>query len=112
MCEDLKESIKTDTTEEAAQKAIFWCRKHPGWKRICDIEDTDVLYKTWNELPEKIKRSWINEFGINSAESAWEELGKRPCKVKYGFITSKGEFYRDILRAPLEDGIMQVYKVG
>lgn len=111
MGEVLKENLKVDTTAEAAQKAIKWCENHIGWKRICDIEDIDDLYKTWDELSEKEKRTWIKEYGI-SAENAWRELGRKPCKVSYGFITSKGDFYKDILKAPLKDGIMQVYKVS
>jgi hypothetical protein len=44
---------ETYTGEQAAQRAIEWCEKHPSWKRICDIPDSDALYKTWHELTKK-----------------------------------------------------------
>ncbi|MRY42793.1 hypothetical protein [Clostridium beijerinckii] len=100
------------STDEAAQKALEWCDKHEGWKRICDIEDSDSLYKNWDELSDKEKKPWIGYYGEFSAESAWRELEKRPCKVKYGFITGKGEFYNNILKVPKFHNLMQVYKVG
>lgn len=104
--------METYTTEQAAEKAIEWCANHPGWKRICDIENSDSLYKVWEELSEKARKSWINEYGEYSAESAWREFGERPCKVPYGFVTGKGEFYRKILDVPLHHNIMTVYKVN
>lgn len=102
---------ETYTVEQASEHAKNWCKKHKGWKRICDIDDSDNLYKTWDELNEKIKRSWINEYGNYSAESAWLEFGRRPCKVPFGFITGKGEFYKDVRQVPLYHNLMMVYKV-
>jgi uncharacterized protein YegP (UPF0339 family) len=32
------------TAEQAAIKALEWCKQNPGWKRICDIENTDALH--------------------------------------------------------------------
>lgn len=100
------------TADDAAVKAIEWCEKHSGWKRICDIDDSDSLYKTWNDLSKKEKRPWIRDFGELGAEDAWRELGRKPCKVPYGFVTGKGEFYEDILKVPLYHNIMQVYKIN
>jgi len=103
---------ETYTAEQASQKALEWCKKHKGWQRICDIENSDSLYKTWDELSERIRKTWIEEFGKSCAESAWKEFGARPCKVPYGFITGKGEFYMDVLQVPRFHNLMTVYKIS
>jgi hypothetical protein len=101
------------STDEAADKALIWCEKNPGWKRICDLEgDSSELYKTWEELSKKEQKSWIREYGELGAKDAWEELGHSPCKVPFGFISGKGEFYDSIIKVPSFHNLMQVYKVG
>ncbi|WPS85643.1 hypothetical protein SMD22_00865 (plasmid) [Brevibacillus halotolerans] len=104
--------MESYTTEQASQYALEWCNNNQEWKRICDIKNTNTLYYTFAEIPKKVQKQWIREFGEHSAESAWLESGKKPCKVPYGFITGKGEFYEDILQVPLHHNMMQVYKVG
>lgn len=104
------ETGESFNTDQAAQKALEWCKKHEGWKRICDIDDSDSLYKTWNDLTEKEQEPWIREYG-SSAEGAWGEFARKPCKVPHGYITGKGEFYKDILQVPLYHNLMTVYKV-
>lgn len=104
------DSEETYTNEQALQKSLEWCEQHPGWKRMCDIEDTDGLYKTWEELSEKEKKPWVKEYR-SSAEDAWGEFGRRPCKVPFGFVTGKGEFYKSISQVPLMHNLMTVYKV-
>lgn len=99
------------TTEQAAAHALSWCSKNPKWKRICDIPDSDSLYKTWEELPKKVRDSWTARYGYD-AESAWLEFGTRPCKVKYGYISGKGEFFRNILHVPRFHNVMMVFRVG
>jgi len=47
----------TITNDEAAIYVLRFCEKHPGWKRICDIENNKNLYKTWEELLEKDKKT-------------------------------------------------------
>ncbi|WP_332237927.1 hypothetical protein [Sporolactobacillus sp. KGMB 08714] len=103
---------ETYTIEEAADKALTWCDKHPGWQRIYDIDDTGSLYKTWKELSEKVKKPWIEHFGQYSAEAAWREFGDAPCKVPYGFITGKGDFFRSIIDVPQFHNVMMVFKVS
>jgi len=98
------------TTEQASQRAIEYCEKHKGWKRICDVEDIDKLYYDWNELKQKERDCWINEYGKHSAEDAWREFGKEKCKVKIGFISGKGEFYSDVLKVPRFHNLMQIFK--
>lgn len=100
------------TTEQASQHAVEWCKKHKGWKRICDIENSDSLYYNWDEIEKKEKDYWINSFGEYSAESAWREFGIAKCKVKKGYITGKGEFYKNILEVPLFHNLMTILKVG
>lgn len=99
------------STEEASIHALRFCEKHPGWKRICDIEDSDSLYKTWAELPNREKRPWEKEYG-RSAEDAWGEFGNRPCKVPYGFISGKGKFYKKVTDVPCKHNLMMIFKVA
>jgi len=99
------------TVKQATQHAFLWCQNNPGWKRICDIENSDSLYFTWDELPKKIRKQWKKHFG-SYAKEAWEEFGEKPCKVPYGFITGKGEFYNDVLKVPLNHNLMMVFKVN
>ena len=99
------------TFEDVLKESLNWCETHPGWKRICDIEDTDSLYKTWDELSDKEKRPWIKEYK-SGAEECWGEYGKNPCKVIYGFVTGKGEFYENISLAISHGDFMQVYKIS
>jgi hypothetical protein len=96
------------SVQQAAEHAIAWCKAHPGWQRICDIEDVDALYKSYAELPASDRRYWDRRGG----ENMWLEFGRKPCKVLYGFVTAKGEFYRDILEVPLFHNLMTVYKTS
>ena len=104
--------METYTTEQAAQRALEWCEANKGWKRICDIHDSDFLYKTWEELPKKIRQHWISQYGKYSAENAWREFGEAYCKVPNGFISGKGEFYENALDIPKFQNLMMVFKVG
>lgn len=103
---------ETYTTDEAAEQALAFCKANKGWKRICDLKDSDALYKTWDELPKKIRKAWVDECGEESAPSAWKEFGDAYCKVPKGYITGKGEFYENVLEVPLSHNLMAVYKVG
>lgn len=96
------------TTEQAADRAKEWCAAHPGWQRICDIENHSRLYKTFDELPARVRRHWEHEGG----EAAWREFGSAPCKVPKGFISGAGKFYRDILDVPRFHNLMMVFKTG
>lgn len=100
------------STDEAAIYALRFCEKHPGWKRICDIENTESLYKAWEELAEKDKKPWIKDFGILGAMDAWKELGVAPCKVQYGFISGNGKFYKRVTDVPRLHNLMMVFKVS
>lgn len=100
------------TFEQALQQSLEWCKKHPAWKRMCDIEDTDSLYYTFSELPKREQKYWIDTYGEYSAESAWREFGYAKCKVPTGHVTGKGEFYDDIRKVPLNHNTMMVFKVG
>lgn len=97
------------SVEQAAEHAVRWCSEHKGWERICDIDDSDSLYKTFDELPLRVRKSWEKEYPTDP-QGAWEEWGHKPCKVKYGFISGKGEFYRDILKVPRFHNLMMVFK--
>lgn len=100
------------STKDAAEKALEWCSNHKGWIRICDLkDDVSTLYKTWEELSERERKTWIKQFGETSAKDAWEEFGIAPCKVEYGFISGKGEFYKKVTEVPLYHNLMEVYKI-
>lgn len=99
------------TTEQASNHAKIWCANHRGWQRICDIEDSDALYKTWDELPAKVRKEWEAHYG-NSGEAAWLEFGRKPCKVPNGFITGKGEFYENVLDVPILHNLMMVFQTS
>ena len=99
------------TTQQASDHAKTWCTQHRGWERICDIEDSDVLYKTWNELPAKVRKEWEDHYG-SSGEAAWLEFGTKPCKVLKGFITGKGEFYENVLDVPPWHNLMMVFQTS
>jgi len=99
--------------EQAALHAQRFCEENPGWKRICDISDSDSLYLTWEELPKKIRNSWIRDYGEYSAESAWREFGQAKCKVQFGHVSGKGDFYPnyEFVKAPIGHNGMMVFKV-
>lgn len=96
------------SVEQASAHAITWCAAHPGWQRICDIDDCDALYRTYAELSSRDRRYWDRRGG----EASWREWGRRACKVPYGFVTGKGEFYRDICDVPLFHNVMMVFKTS
>jgi hypothetical protein len=104
--------MKTEyySVEQAADHAKTWCERHPGWKRICDIENTDELYKTFSELSLKERRYW--EKNYSDPEDAWLELGRIPCKVPFGFITGRGDFFRNITQVTINHNLMMVFKVS
>lgn len=59
-----------NTVDNAAKLAIDWCNKHHGWKRICDIGDTDSFYQTWKDIPKK------NTIGSKILEVTLKKHGK------------------------------------
>lgn len=87
--------------------ALEWCNKNIGWVRSCDIENIDSLYKTWDDLNSYEKNTWINNFNLDGAREAWEQLANRPCKVDFGFINEDGEFTKVIP----DINYIKVYKV-
>jgi len=99
------------SAEEAASKALKWCNSRPTWMRICDIKDTEPLYKGWSELPHSEQKPWIERYKI-CAQEAWEEFAVKPCKVDHGFISGEGVFYNCINEVPLMHNIMMVFRVG
>lgn len=99
------------TTDQAANKAKEWCQSNPGWERVCDIEDSDALYVSYNELSKKEKKGWEDQYPFD-AEDAWAEFGTAKCKVPYGFITGKGEFYNEVISVPHGHQLMLVFKTN
>lgn len=103
--------LQTYTVQQANQWALTWCAKHPGWKPIAGIPDSDALYKTWDELNRREQGRWRSVYG-RSARDAWESLGSRRCKVPTGFISGAGAFYRKSTEVPLGHSFMMVFRIG
>lgn len=99
---------ETYTVEQASARARTWCAAHPGWQRICDVENSDALYKTYDELPQRVRRTW----DAHGGEASWKEFGHKPCKVPFGFISGKGEFYSNVLDVPRFHNLMMIFKTG
>lgn len=96
--------------EKIFRVALEWCEKHPGWKRICDIPDHESLYKTWSEIPAKVRRSYQDRYH-ESAEDAWKEFGPCFCKVPKGFVGTDGVFYPEITDVPTNTNACMVFKL-
>lgn len=95
------------TFEQVLQQSAEWCAKRPAWMRICDMPDgySESLYVQWEELRASQKRYWGTEYAYN-------EFSTRRCKVPYGYISGKGEFYESNADVPLSHNSMMVFKVG
>jgi hypothetical protein len=96
------------TTEQAAEHAVAWCKRHPAWRRICDIPDHDVFMNTYDDIP-KDERAYWDEHG---GEECWREFGIRGSKVAMGYISGKGEFYDHVLKVPRFHNLMTLFRVG
>lgn len=93
------------------KKGEAYCKKHPAWEMICNIEDSDSLYYTWDDLTKREKNLWIRDFGKYSAKDAWEEFGIAKCKVPTGFVADDGKFYKSIMDLKNKN-FMMVFKIG
>ncbi|HDX8426143.1 TPA: hypothetical protein RQN23_000819 [Aeromonas veronii] len=103
--------MEISVSVQAAEKALQWCATHPGWKRICDVDDIAALDKVWSELSPAQQAPWIKAYP-SDPQGAWEELADGKCKYRSGFITCTGKFYRSIFAVPPEQGLMQVFKLN
>lgn len=97
------------TVERAAQHALEFCRLNPKWQRFCDIQDTDALMITWDELPARFRRPWEQDYH-HAAEDAWREFGNRPMRHRRGFVDELGRFHDSLLGVRLN--IMTVVETG
>lgn len=96
----------------ASQKALEWCNKNPKWSRICDIPDTSIYQKKWEDLSKKEQQEWIDCYSEETAKDHWKECATDTCNVKTGFINHKGKFFDNILEVAKEPcGFMMVYKI-
>jgi len=95
--------------DAASQRALEFCRRHPGWQRFCDIQDTNALMVTWEELPTRYRAAWEREYPC-CAEEAWREFGHRPTRHRRGFVDEHGEFHDTVSGIRLN--IMTVVETG
>ncbi len=101
------------TVQQAADFALQWCRQHQGWMRVCDLPedvDADDFYTKWEDVPATQREWWLQEYGRQAAKKMWEELGVKTCKIPYGFVSGKGEFFEEITQVPLNHNSMMVFK--
>jgi len=98
---------ETSTFEEVLQHSSEWCVKNPAWIRICDLPDghCESLHVQWTELSATQQRRWGSEYSYN-------EFGDKRCKVPYGFVSGKGEFYKRITDVPRFHNSMMVFRIG
>lgn len=97
---------------QASEKAKEWCKRNPKWQRICDIEDSDSLMLSWNEIPRRDRLAWIHQYR-DSAESAWREFSSHhPCRHRFGHIGDDGQFYGWVLDLPPMMNSMMVFETG
>lgn len=93
----------------AAEFAEVWCNQNPKWKRFCDIENTDALMLSWDELPKAFRKQFDK---YHEPERFWLEFGQRPYRHRYGFIGQDNNFYADVTDVPTLISIMMVFEVG
>lgn len=98
------------SVEQAFEHAKRYCEENKGWQPVSEIPDLDSLYLTWKELSKEEKSEWLQEYGSRYAENAWEAFGAKICRYPYGFISGKGEFYKDVLDIPLYHNHVMVIK--
>ena len=96
------------SAEQASLHAADWCKRHPAWRRICDIPDHSSLMKTYDEIPKRERAYWEE----NGGEECWREFGTGESKVPTGFISGKGEFFDHVLKVPRHHNLMMVFRVG
>lgn len=95
----------------AFELAASWCAENEGWARICDIEHSDRLMLTWQDLPERVKQLWRRAYP-GTPQEAWREFGNTPHLHRFGFIADDGKFYSDRRRIPVEMNTMMVFETG
>jgi hypothetical protein len=107
-------STKTYIPPPAFELAKEWCERNPNWKRICDIEDSDSLALSWNELPKRDRDRWERDYP-RSGEDMWLEFAtNRPNRHRFGHIGDDGQFYSRVYDFPRGKPFnsMMVFEVG
>lgn len=88
-------NAKATPNQRAAFAAEDWCKRNPGWVRICDIPSDqyeEAVYYSWEKLPATQKRPWIRNYK-HDAQAAWENYGRTGTyKVPAGYIDETGNF--------------------
>lgn len=97
--------------EAAKEHAYVFCQRRPKWQPYCDIEDTESLSITWEELPAGYRQIW-EERHRESAEAIWREFGAKPQRHRYAFIGSDGVAYDEITDMPAGVSHMMVFQTG
>jgi hypothetical protein len=94
----------------AKEKAKIYCKENPEWEMICNIDNIDDYYYTWEELSEEEQKPWIDYYGKLDADKAWREFSYGKCKVENGHIGEDGKFYDRIPMTLVN--VMMVFKIG
>jgi len=99
------------STNESAARAAEFCKCHPGWQRICDIDDSFNLYLSFEEIPKEERKFWKHAHGEYAAD-AWAEFGVGKCRFPTGYISGTGLFYSHNHHIPKFHNSMMVIKTG
>lgn len=94
----------------ASEMAKRWCERNPKWQRMCDIENSDALMLSFDEIPDFDRRGWTEKYG-DRAEEAWREFCvNRPTRHRRGHIGEDGLFYQCITSKPVMMNSMMVFE--
>ena len=91
-----------------------WCEEHPAWQRICDIDDSDHMQLSWDELPEGDRRAWReSHLSEDEAKYLWREFATSvPYRHRFGFVGEDGVFYSHVLDVPRNTNSVMVFETG
>ena len=73
-------------------KCREWISANPDWELICDIDDTEKYFVSWNELSKSERMHWIGLYG-EYAKELFAEFSVRKPKVEIGVLDSAIELH-------------------
>jgi hypothetical protein len=92
----------------ASDQARAWCKRRKAWRLICDIPDSSIFSKTYQEMPQHVRDYWDGCGG----EEMWIEFGAGEHRVNVGHIGESGYFYPTILEVTRYENTMMVFRTS
>lgn len=99
------------TVNDAKVKAEEYCKQHPDWELICNIEDTDTLSLSFSELPKSEQKQWRLRHHEH-AEDAWSEFGIAPSRHPFKHVSGAGELFDTCLNVPMGHQSMMIFNTA